>query len=42
MRKRTEKLQKRFEDWGVYFGDDALKAYKGTSMPFAAYLDLAK
>ena len=33
---------RRFEDWGLYFGEDARRAYTGTGMPFAAYLDLAK
>lgn len=31
----------RFEDWGLHFGDDAARAYRGTGMPMAAYLDLA-
>lgn len=33
---------KRFEDWGLFFGAEARRAYEGTGMPFAAYLDLAK
>ncbi len=31
----------RFLDWGAYLGDDARRAYEGTGMPMAAYLDLA-
>jgi microcystin degradation protein MlrC len=31
----------RFLDWGAYFGDEARRAYQGTGMPMAAYLDLA-
>src|ERR1700730_14890715 len=33
--------RKRFLDWGAYFGDAARRAYQGTGMPMAAYLDLA-
>ncbi len=33
---------KRFEDWGLFYGEAARRAYEGTGMPFAAYLDLAK
>jgi len=33
---------KRFEDWGVHFGDAARAAYEGTAMPMGAYIDLAK
>jgi len=33
---------RRFQEWGAYFGADALRAYQGTGMPFAAYLDLAR
>lgn len=32
---------RRFEDWGLHFGDAAARAYRGTGMPMAAYLDLA-
>jgi microcystin degradation protein MlrC len=32
----------RFVDWGAYLGADALKAYEGTGMPMAAYIDLAR
>ena len=32
----------RFLDWGAYLGDAARRAYEGTGMPMAAYLDLAK
>src|SRR5260221_4033157 len=32
----------RFLDWGAHLGDDARRAYEGTGMPMAAYLDLAK
>src|SRR5215468_10230970 len=32
----------RFLDWGAYFGADALKAYDGTGMPMAAYIELAR
>ena len=31
----------RFRDWGLYEGDDVVRAYKGTNHPTAAYLDLA-
>jgi microcystin degradation protein MlrC len=31
----------RFRDWGLYEGDDVLRAYKGTNHPTAAFLDLA-
>jgi len=30
----------RFMAWGGYVGEEAYKAYKGTGMPFGAYLDL--
>ncbi len=33
---------KRFEDWGVHFGDAARQAYEGTAMPMGAYIELAK
>jgi len=33
---------KRFEDWGVHFGDDARATYEGTAMPMGAYIELAK
>jgi microcystin degradation protein MlrC len=33
---------KRFEEWGVHFGDDARETYEGTAMPMGAYIDLAK
>ncbi|MBV9521420.1 MAG: M81 family metallopeptidase [Alphaproteobacteria bacterium] len=32
----------RFLDWGAYFGIEARRAYEGTAMPMAAYLDLAR
>ncbi len=32
----------RYEDWGIYFGEAALKTYENTSMPMAAYIDLAR
>lgn len=32
---------RRFEDWGLHFGDAAARAYRGTGMPMAAYLGLA-
>ncbi|NQW09952.1 MAG: M81 family metallopeptidase [Alphaproteobacteria bacterium] len=32
----------RFMSWGGYVGADAYKAYKGTGMPFGAYLDIAE
>ncbi len=32
----------RFLDWGAYFGAEARRAYEGTGMPMAAYLDLAR
>src|SRR5437764_10284517 len=32
----------RFLDWGAYLGEEARRAYEGTGMPMAAYLDLAK
>ena len=32
----------RFLDWGAYLGDEARRAYEGTGMPMAAYIDLAK
>ena len=32
----------RFRDWGAHFGVDARRAYEGTGMPMAAYIDLAK
>jgi microcystin degradation protein MlrC len=32
----------RFLDWGAYLGPEARRAYEGTGMPMAAYLDLAK
>ena len=31
----------RFLAWGGYVGDEARRAYRGTGMPFGAYLDLA-
>ncbi|MEH6475263.1 MAG: M81 family metallopeptidase [Sneathiella sp.] len=33
---------KRYEDWGVHFGEDARAAYEGTAMPMGAYIELAK
>ncbi len=33
---------KRFEDWGIHFGDNARAAYEGTAMPMGAYIELAK
>lgn len=33
---------KRFQDWSAYLGEDALKAYDGTAMPFGAYVELAR
>lgn len=33
---------KRFQDWGLHFGEAARRAYEGTGMPFGAYLDLAR
>jgi microcystin degradation protein MlrC len=33
---------RRFLDWGAYFGAEALRAYEGTGMPMAAYIDLAR
>ncbi len=32
---------KRFDNWGAHFGENALKAYRNTGMPMAAYIDLA-
>jgi len=32
----------RFMAWGGYIGEDAYRAYKGTGMPFGAYIDLAE
>ncbi|USG60793.1 M81 family metallopeptidase [Sneathiella marina] len=32
----------RFQDWSAYLGEDALKAYEGTGMPFGAYVELAR
>ena len=32
----------RFFEWGGHLGDDAYHAYKGTSMPFSAYIDVAE
>ena len=32
----------RFEDWGAHFDDDARRAYEGTGMPMAAYLEIAR
>ncbi|MEZ5665854.1 MAG: M81 family metallopeptidase [Alphaproteobacteria bacterium] len=32
----------RFDDWGLFFGADAVAAYRGTGMPLSAYLDLAE
>ncbi len=32
----------RFMAWGGYLGEEAYKAYKGTGMPFGAYLDIAE
>lgn len=31
----------RFRDWGLYEGEDVIRAYRGTNHPTAAYLDLA-
>jgi microcystin degradation protein MlrC len=33
---------RRFLDWGAFFGAEALRAYEGTGMPMAAYIDLAR
>ncbi|TNE38933.1 MAG: M81 family peptidase [Alphaproteobacteria bacterium] len=33
---------KRFEAWSGYMGEDALKAYEGTGMPFGAYVEQAR
>src|SRR5919199_1269870 len=33
---------RRFEDWGVHFGEAARRAYEGTAMPMGAYLKLAR
>ncbi len=33
---------KRYEDWGVHFGEDARATYEGTAMPMGAYIELAK
>ncbi|WP_339713179.1 M81 family metallopeptidase [uncultured Sneathiella sp.] len=33
---------KRFQDWGAHLGENALKAYEGTAMPFGAYVALAR
>jgi microcystin degradation protein MlrC len=33
---------RRFLDWGAHLGPAALKAYEGTGMPMAAYIDLAR
>lgn len=32
----------RFRDWGLYEGEDVVRAYAGTNHPTAAYLDIAK
>jgi microcystin degradation protein MlrC len=32
----------RFLDWGAHLGPAALRAYEGTGMPMAAYIDLAR
>ena len=32
----------RFKNWGAYFGKEAMSAYANTSMPMAAYIDLAQ
>jgi len=32
----------RFEEWGAYLGDDALRAYEHTAMPMGAYIKLAR
>jgi len=32
----------RFLDWGAHLGEDARRAYEGTGMPMAAYIDLGK
>ena len=32
----------RFESWGLYRGEAALAAYRGTAMPVAAYFELAE
>lgn len=32
----------RFQDWSAYLGEEALKAYEGTGMPFGAYVELAR
>jgi microcystin degradation protein MlrC len=32
----------RFEDWGLYFAQDAAGAYRGTAMPLDAYMRLAE
>lgn len=32
----------RFMSWGGYVGEEAYNAYKGTGMPFGAYLDIAE
>jgi microcystin degradation protein MlrC len=32
----------RFMAWGGYVGEEAYRAYKGTGMPFGAYLDIAE
>ena len=32
----------RFLDWGAFLGPEARKAYEGTGMPMAAYIDLAR
>ena len=32
----------RFFEWGGHLGDDAYHAYKGTGMPFSAYIDVAE
>jgi microcystin degradation protein MlrC len=33
---------RRFEEWGVHFGEAARRAYEGTGMPIGAYLALAR
>lgn len=32
---------KRFRDWGLYEGEDVVRAYRGTNHPTAAFLDIA-
>ena len=33
---------RRFEEWGLYVGRAAARAYRGTAMPMGAYLELAE